>query len=332
MLHPFQPAWRSATAGVACSCLPRHGPCREPSRLFPLDGAACAHTLHGQQRAASLLAGAPAPTLPTPVCPPTSAAPQKLACFNLWRWCFFLGCWPLIYWASVWAMWALTQFCEWRLFAARTAVYFLVGGWQRLWVAGSAGACGWRQARVLGLACGWQGRGWRRVAGPVRQAGGTQRRAGRHREGRLGSLRRSAGWPAGHARRRRPPVPPTHARSPHRRRPRQAAAHDTGAGTGAHSAAVQARAARSCWSCAPAWCWPPSPPSSRPSPTWTRMPLCRRSSSSSSSSWVRGGGVGGWVVAGVACASWVSVGLAGCGCGYGCLRFIVELRGESVCG
>ncbi|EFN55409.1 hypothetical protein CHLNCDRAFT_134529 [Chlorella variabilis] len=51
----------------------------------------------------------------------------KLACFNLWRWCFFLGCWPLIYWASVWAMWALTQFCEWRLFAARTAVYFLVG-------------------------------------------------------------------------------------------------------------------------------------------------------------------------------------------------------------
>jgi hypothetical protein len=25
-------------------------------------------------------------------------------------------------------MWALTKFCEWRLFTARTAIYFLVGG------------------------------------------------------------------------------------------------------------------------------------------------------------------------------------------------------------
>ncbi|KAI3428453.1 hypothetical protein D9Q98_007280 [Chlorella vulgaris] len=51
----------------------------------------------------------------------------KLAGFNLWRWFFFLGCWPIIYWGSVWTMWALTKFCECRLFSARTAVYFLVG-------------------------------------------------------------------------------------------------------------------------------------------------------------------------------------------------------------
>lgn len=54
--------------------------------------------------------------------------PQTLANFSVWRWCFFLGCWPPIYWGTRALMWALTKFAECRLFTARTAVYFLVGG------------------------------------------------------------------------------------------------------------------------------------------------------------------------------------------------------------
>ena len=39
-------------------------------------------------------------------CPPT---PQMLLRFSAWRWCFFLCLWPVIYWVSVWIMWALTK-------------------------------------------------------------------------------------------------------------------------------------------------------------------------------------------------------------------------------
>ncbi|PRW44384.1 Mechanosensitive ion channel 10 [Chlorella sorokiniana] len=51
----------------------------------------------------------------------------RLARFSVWRWCFFLGCWPPIYWGTRLLMWGLTKFAECRLFTARTAVYFLVG-------------------------------------------------------------------------------------------------------------------------------------------------------------------------------------------------------------
>ena len=62
---------------------------------------------------------------------PPAAHPQRLARFSVWRWCFFLGCWPPIYWATRLLMWGLTKFAECRLFTARTAVYFLVGAWRR---------------------------------------------------------------------------------------------------------------------------------------------------------------------------------------------------------
>lgn len=59
---------------------------------------------------------------------------QRLARFSVWRWCFFLGCWPPIYWGTRLLMWGLTKFAECRLFTARTAVYFLVGASSRGWV------------------------------------------------------------------------------------------------------------------------------------------------------------------------------------------------------
>lgn len=61
---------------------------------------------------------------------------QRLARFSVWRWCFFLGCWPPIYWGTRLLMWGLTKFAECRLFTARTAVYFLVGASN--WTVGSA--------------------------------------------------------------------------------------------------------------------------------------------------------------------------------------------------
>ena len=62
-----------------------------------------------------------------PMPPPRTL--QRLARFSVWRWCFFLGCWPPIYWGTRLLMWGMTKFAECRLFTARTAVYFLVGAW-----------------------------------------------------------------------------------------------------------------------------------------------------------------------------------------------------------
>lgn len=76
--------------------------------------------------------------------------PQRLARFSVWRWCFFLGCWPPIYWGTRLLMWGLTKFAECRLFTARTAVYFLVGALSRAF----GGMC--EICSDIGMGAAWQ--------------------------------------------------------------------------------------------------------------------------------------------------------------------------------